>query len=228
MAFQRVIDSKGLNVPEYQYSSFAENVKNECIVIPSTSQVAFGSYSVFDFREKSCLLNDIVLQFQLQNPTGGTTIPNSATQTDPNMFPRMMPCWSWFTRIEIVQNNNIIDTIYPISNFLQHQMFTSDEERRKLNHGTGEYTNSINVYYKTFYNDSDFFYLPLWTYFKQNHIPLLYPKDDVQIRLYMNELKNCVLIESGSTPFQITGLTCNLLCNITRLGQDVKYLDYNH
>ena len=65
------------------------------------------------------------------------------------MYPRMIPCFGWFTRIEIVQNNNIIDTIYPISNFLKHQMFTSDEERKKINQGAGEYSNSVNCYYKT-------------------------------------------------------------------------------
>jgi hypothetical protein len=193
------------------------------VVIPSTSQVQFGGYSTFEFREKSCLLNDIVLQFQLQNPTGGSS-SSPTTQTNPNMYPRMIPCFGWFTRIEIVQNNNIIDTIYPISNFLQHQFMVSDEERKKLNHGAGNYNDSVNCYYKTWYNDSDFFYLPLWTYFKQNHIPLLYPKDDLQIRLCMQDLKNCVVVDPapGTPPFVLSGLTCNLICNITRLGQDVN------
>jgi hypothetical protein len=63
MAFSRIRDSRGLNIPEYQHSSFAENVRHETVIIPSTSQVAFGSYSIFDFKEKACLLNDIVLQF---------------------------------------------------------------------------------------------------------------------------------------------------------------------
>jgi hypothetical protein len=112
------------------------------------------------------------------------------------MYPRMIPCFGWFTRIEIVQNNNIIDTIYPISNFLKHQMFTSDEERKKLNHGAGDYLNSVNTYYKTWHNDSEYWYLPLWTYFKLNHIPLLNPKDDIQIRLYMADLKNCVIVQN--------------------------------
>jgi hypothetical protein len=224
MAYSRVIDAKGLNIPEFQYSSFAENVKNEHVIVPSTSQVAFGGYSTFDFREKSCLLNDIVLQFQLQNPTNGTNNPNPNTAIDADMYPRMIPCFGWFTRIEIVQNNNIIDTIYPISNFLKHQMFTSDEERKKLNHGAGDYLNSVNSYYKTWHNDSEYWYLPLWTYFKLNHIPLLYPKDDIQIRLYMDDLKNCVIQdpEAGTVPFSISGLSCNLICSVTRLGQDVN------
>jgi hypothetical protein len=53
MAFQRVIDSKGLNVPEFQYSSFAENVRNETVIVYPTSSVAFGGFTTFDFRAKS-------------------------------------------------------------------------------------------------------------------------------------------------------------------------------
>ena len=67
MAFSRIRDSRGLNILEYQHSSFAENVKHETVLIPSTSKLAFGAYSIFDFKEKACLLKDIVLQFQLSN-----------------------------------------------------------------------------------------------------------------------------------------------------------------
>ena len=42
MAFPRTTDNQGLNVPDYQYSNFATNVKNETVIIPSTSQVSFG------------------------------------------------------------------------------------------------------------------------------------------------------------------------------------------
>jgi len=218
MAFQRVIDSKGLNIPEYQFSSFAENVKNETVIIPSTSQVAFGGYSTFDFREKSLLLNDVVLQFQLQNVTGGT---KNTSGSDPNMYPRMIPCFAWFTRIEIVQNNNIIDTIYPVANFLHHQMFVADEQRKLLNYGAGNYLDSVNCYYKTFYGD--YWYLPLWSYFKTSHMPMLYPKDDLQIRLYMDNLSNLVITDPASgTPAFNASLSCNLICNVTRLGQDVN------
>ena len=132
--FQRVIDAQSLNIPEYQFSSIPSNIKNETVIIPSTSQVSFGGYSTFDFREKSLLLNDVVLQFNLSNVTGGTS--KTTAGADPNLYPRVIPAWAWFTRIEIVQNNNIIDTIYPISNFLQHQSFVADEVRKKIKQGT--------------------------------------------------------------------------------------------
>jgi hypothetical protein len=217
--FQRVVDNRGLNVPEYQYSSFAENTKNECVIIPSTSQVSFGGYSTFDFKEKSLLLNDIVLQFNISNVVGGTS--KTTAGPDSNLYPRTIPVWAWFTRIEIVQNNNIIDTIYPIANFLQHQCFVTDEQRKKFNQGAGIYNESTLCYNKLYYKES--FYLPLWTYFKNSHMPMLYPKDDLQIRLYLDNLSNLVIVDpASSTPAFSCSLTCNLICNITRLGQDVN------
>jgi hypothetical protein len=217
MAYERVISHDGLNIPSFQFSSIPSNIKQETVIIPSTSQVNWGAYSTFDFREKSLLLNDIVLQFNISNVVGGTS--KTTPGPDPNLFPRLIPSWAWFSRIEIVENNNIIDTLYPISNFLQHQCFVSDEERRKFNLGTGNYTES-SVNYNKLYNKESF-YLPLWTYFK-NHIPMLYPKDDLQIRLYMDQLSNLVITDpAATTPFSCS-ITANLICSITRMGQDVN------
>ena len=214
MSFARTYDSAGLNVPEYQYISAASNVKHDTVIVPSTSQVSFGAYSTFDFREKSLLLNDIVLQFQVLNLSCGT-------QTGTNL-PRLYPCFNWFTRIEIVQNNQVIDTIYPQANFLLHQCFLSDEDRLLMNNGAGNYSNAAQLYQKT--KNMDYWYLPLWTYFKTSHTPLLYPKDDIQIRVYMDQLVNCVFYDSsvaGST-LPSANVTCNLIANVTRLGQDVN------
>ena len=47
--YSRTRDSRGLNIPEYQSGS-AQNVKYETVSIPSTSQVAFNGYSLFDFK----------------------------------------------------------------------------------------------------------------------------------------------------------------------------------
>jgi hypothetical protein len=233
MAFSRIRNSRGLNIPEYQHSSFAENVRHETVIIPSTSQVAFGAYSIFDFKEKACLLNDLVLQFQVSNLNILTNTTNVNT-----LSPRLTPCWNWFTRIEIVQNNQIIDTIYPQSNFLLHQCFLSNEDRQLVNDGAGDYADFTKLFLKTntntqneiqftsLSNQGEYWYLPLWSYFQSSHIPMLYPKDDLQVRLYMDTLANCLYWDAtntnntGKTPS--ASLTCNLLCNVTRLGQDVN------
>ena len=50
MSFSRIRDPQNLNIPEYQHSH-QMNIKHETVIIPSTSQVAFGAYSIFDFKE---------------------------------------------------------------------------------------------------------------------------------------------------------------------------------
>ncbi len=55
MAYSRTRDSRGLNIPEYQNSN-VQNVKYETVIIPSTSQVAFGGYSIFDFKDKALFI----------------------------------------------------------------------------------------------------------------------------------------------------------------------------
>lgn len=81
----------------------------------------------------------------------------------------------------MVQNNQILDTIYPHSNFLQHQLFTTDEERKKINEGAGDYQATRSCWLKT-KNRDEFWYVPLWSYFRAGCIPCLYPKDELQIR----------------------------------------------
>ena len=96
--------------------------------------------------------------------------------------------------LSCVQNNQIIDTIYPQSNFLLHQCFLSDEDRQIVNDGAGDYANFAKLFLKTntslqndtyfssTSNQSEYWYLPLWSYFHTSHIPMLYPKDDLQIK----------------------------------------------
>jgi hypothetical protein len=232
MSFSRIRDPQNLNIPEYQHSHHM-NIKHETVIIPSTSQVAFGAYSIFDFKEKACLLNDIVLQFQVNN----LNILSNSTNVS-SCSPRLTPCWNWFTRIEIVQNSQIIDTIYPQSNFLLHQCFLSNEDRQLANDGAGDYADFTKLFMKTntsiqtesyftsTSNQGEYWYLPLWSYFHSSHIPMLYPKDDLQIRLYMDTLANCLYWDSANTnnsgKIPSANLTCNLLCNVTRLGQDVN------
>ena len=94
----RTITSEGLNLPTHQVTSFgSDEIRHETIIIPSTSQVAFGSYYVFDFKEKGLLLHDVALNFNVSAISGLTgSVAN---------YPNFVPSFFWFTRIEIVINN---------------------------------------------------------------------------------------------------------------------------
>ena len=218
MAYSRTRDSRGLNIPEYQSGS-SQNVKYETVIIPSTSQVAFGGYSLFDFKEKSCLINEVILQFKVNSLSAGP---------EEYYYPNFTPAFHWFQRIEVVQNNQILDTIYPHSNFLQHQLFTTDEERKKINEGAGDYQATRSCWLKT-RNRDEFWYVPLWSYFRAGRIPCLYPKDDLQIRLYMGNLSDNITVHHNAAAWPngvitqpTASITCNLIVNLTRLGQDLN------
>ena len=100
-------------------------MKHESIIIPSTSARTWGGYFVIDFRERNSILHDLTLQFNISALTGYTG--SNATS------PRYTPAFFWFSRIEFVQNNNVIDTIYSNQQFIYNQLFNYDEQRAILN-----------------------------------------------------------------------------------------------
>ena len=85
-------------------------------------------------------------------------------------------------------NNNIIDTIYGVEQFIKNQLFISDEKRKALNYGIGDYNNAVMRGNNTQYGKT--YFVPLSTFFNISHMPLLYPKDDIQIRIYMENFSN--------------------------------------
>ena len=115
-----VVNKQGLNVQASQHINIPQ-MKHESIIVPSTSAPSWGGYFVIDFRERNCILHDLVLQFNVSALTGYT----GANATSP----RYTPAYFWFTRIEIVQNNNVIDTVYSNQQFLMNQLYSNDEQR---------------------------------------------------------------------------------------------------
>ena len=76
------------------------------VLIPSTSQPSWGGYSIFDLKEKGCSIHEITIKLNISPITGLT-----GTQAN---YPNYNPAFFFLQRLEIVINNNIIDTIYII------------------------------------------------------------------------------------------------------------------
>ena len=206
-------DSKGLYLPSHQITEVPSNVRHESILIPSTSQPSWGGYFIFDLREKSCIVHDLSIQFlagSLTPQTGDSAI---------NVIPRYTCAFQWYQRIELVVNNNVIDTIYPIQQYLMHNIFYLNEKRALVNSGAGNPSDLTQRYNMS--STSSYWHVPLWSFFKNGHIPLLYPKDDVQLRVYMDTLANSVVGTSGRT-YPTPSLSANLVVDLTRLGQEVN------
>jgi hypothetical protein len=207
----RQINNQGLNIPASQHTSIPSGLKHETVIIPSTSQPAWGSYFVFDFKEKALSLHNIAIQFnvsQLTGMTGGTSL-------------RYTTAFSWFSRIEIVINNQVIDTIYPHQQFLLNNLFNNDEKRLLINKASGDYADRTKR--QTLAGTISDYYVNLWTLFNQTHISLLYPKDDVQLRVYMDTLANNAICTGTATTDPISTIrSANLICSITRFSGEVN------
>ena len=63
-----------------------------------------------------------------RKPTGGFFLSALTGYTGSNATsPGYTPAFFWFSRIELVQNNNVIDTIYSNQQFISNQLFNYDE-----------------------------------------------------------------------------------------------------
>ena len=204
-----VVNKHGHNVAHSQHIHLPQ-MKHESIIIPSTSAPTWGGYFVIDFRERNCILHDLTIQFNVSALTGYTS--TNATS------PRYTPAFFWFSRIELVQNNNVIDTIYPNQQFLSNQLFNFDEQRTIINLSCGAYNNTTQR--ATLAASANSYYVDLWNYFQQTHIPILSQKDDLQVRIYMDSLANNAVTGTAvlSTGPTSTINSANLIARVTRLN----------
>lgn len=205
---KKVVNSKGLNVSHHQ-SHEIPHMRNETILIPSTSQPNFGSYFIFDLKEKGCLLHDLGIEF-ITGPITGQNL-NTTTYT-----PRFAPAIFWFSRIEIVINSQVIDTIYPLNQFVHHQVFNDDVKRQLINQSMGAYDSVQQRFYKAAKNSR--YHVNLFTLFNQAHIPLLFAKDDIQLRVYMETTTNIIVPDASQSTVCSTGpISANLIARVSKL-----------
>ena len=195
----------GLTVSHHQHVDIPE-MKHETVVIPSTSAPSFGSYFIFDCKEKGVLLHNLAIQVNM-SAIGGYT--NSSP------YPHYAPLCFLFNRIEIVLNNTVIDTWYPLNNFVHVNLFNPDEKRRMINNQMGPYDNQTTRY--TLSSSANTYYISLETLFKQSHPVLIYPKDDLQLRVYTNNITDIVVPGGLSGTPTSTINYANLLCTVSRL-----------
>jgi hypothetical protein len=204
-----VTNSDGLRIPFHQYTDIPRNLKHETYIIPSTSAPSWGGYFTFDFKEKSTMIHNLRLQFYVSAISGLTGSVSG--------YPNYNPSQMWFTRLEIVQNGNVIDTRYPIEQYLHTQWFNSDENRLKINTAAGLY--SSNTARNALATTASAYYIDLTSLFNLGHIPILFQSSEVQLRIYMDTLANQVNVSTltGTPISTISG--SNLIAKITRLPQ---------
>jgi hypothetical protein len=160
----------GVNLPEQQALMLIHQT-NEYIVIPSSSTPNYSSYFTIDIREKGIELHNITLQFNVTcSITGGTSA-------------RLAPCFFWFDRIDFVINGTVFDTYFPLEQFLNAHLWNWEEDQGFSNTGAGSYASTTGRVTLSTLGVANDWYLPLFTFIDSTHPVLLYPKDDIQIRV---------------------------------------------
>ena len=202
MSTKRVTYDIGLNIPASQYTN-VESMAHEILIVPSNTTPLWNTQVNVDIREKNCLLHNLCLKFNVSAITGVT----NAYYT---------PAWFWFHHIDLVVNGQTIDTIYGNQQFLQHQLFNFDEKRKFNNVTAGDYTSVAQR--RALASASNDYYVPLWSFFKQTHMPLLYAKDDIQLRIFMDSASNNIVLPTGATGTPVSTFNnLQVLLNVSKL-----------
>lgn len=208
----RVKHESGLNLSHHQAVSVPANqqVLNE--IIPSVSQPTFGGYFVIDYKTKGVELKNATLQFNVSALTdGGSTILSSKSS------PSFLPFYFAIQKLEIVINNQVLDTLYANQLFLLNQVLFSDDERLIMNNLVGNYASTPQQQYLAS-QTSDYF-IELRTIFSQAHVSLLSNSHEIQLRVYMNTLAQSISYNGYNFTNAPTANInyCNLITEIIKL-----------
>jgi hypothetical protein len=205
--------SLGLNLPSRQSVTVPANLKSEVVIIPSTSTPSWGSYFIFDVKERNCIISDLLIQFNI-NTIGGVT--GTATS-----YPHYSPATFFLQKVELVINNITVDTLYPVQQFTAQQFFNDDNDRVYINNLQGSY-NSI-IQRNTLATSTSNYYVKLRTVYNECHIPILSDSHNLQVRCYMETLTNVVQTGSGQTTGTLTGTinSANIICKVLKIPSEI-------
>lgn len=223
----------GINLAPHQAVSHPAGLNHELVQIPSTSIPNWGGMFVVDLKDKGMEIHNISLQFNISRISGlsftsvNNTVSPPITNQGTYVNAAFLPAWYLFSRIELVQNNVILDTIYSGEQFLVNNILYSDKERLAKNTAAGHYIqlqHRITKAQKT----SDYI-VNLHTLFDESKIAIITQNHEVQLRIYMSSLSDVVCnVTSGltvddGTVYTITGTPyatinfCNAIVKATKL-----------
>ena len=207
----------GLNLSAKQAVSVPNNLRSEYIIIPSVSTAQFGSYFIFDIKERNTIVSDIIIAFNVTAITGLTgSVAN---------FPHFSPATFWIQKCELVMNNVTIDTLYPIQEFISQQFLFSDEDRVLINNMQGSYASATQR--NSLATATSNYYIKLRSLFNECHLPLLSDSHNLQIRVYMEQLSNIVMTTGLTGTASSSINSANNILKLMKLPAEIATNRYN-
>lgn len=202
-----------LNLPANQAAGVSKELKHETVRVPSSSTPVWGSFFNVLLRQKNFELHNTTLELSL-NALSGVTDSSGASCG-------ISPTWFWFTRIDVLINGVTLQSLYPLSQFLRTQYFSTCDEKRTLacyQSGCDANISTSSLISKS--STASVWYLPMRTLFDNCSLPLLFQSQDVELRFYMDTLSNQIVTTNNRTFTGTPSATINsaqLLLNVTQL-----------
>lgn len=198
--------STGMSVTNNQSEGVPSGLITEIIQIPSVSQCQFGSLFVIDIKETNILLNNITLAF---STTAGVTGLTGATTT------ALSPFVYAFSRIELVVNNIVIDSIYGNQQHIIQNQLNYNYDRDHINQAWGAYDQLSKR--QTLATTANTYFVNLQCFVDQIKFPILNSSHTLQLRIYMNNLADLLTTTGTITGTAACALTAVAICKVTRL-----------
>lgn len=174
------------SLKESQAVSLAGDLRHETLIIQSSSTPIWGGSFLIDIKEKNIIVNNISLSL-----TTGAVVGTSLVGS-------FSPSFFFFTKIDIIQNGNIIDVVYPNENFIRNQLLNGDPDRLQINNSAGNYASSTQRGLLSSTTTSNNFIIYLSTYLDQVKSALLTDSHNIRLRVYLDTLSNVYNVTSGT------------------------------
>ena len=197
--------STGMSLTNNQSEGVPSGLITEIIQIPSVSQCQFGSLFVIDIKETNILLNNITLAFTTLAGVSGIT----ATTVG------LAPFVYAFSRIELVVNNIVIDSIYGNQQHIIQNQLNYDFDRSHINQSWGAYDQVTKR--NTLASGANTYFVNLQCFVDQIKFPILNSSHTLQLRIYMNPLSEILTTTGTVTGTAACSLTAVAICKVTRL-----------
>ena len=218
--YQSRIKVGNTTLPFHQAKYHPSGLRHEVSLIPQTSQANFGSYYILDYKEGLNKLDNISLVFKVSALTHDLGEDDNGKA----IRPAFVPSYFWVNRIEIVQSNAIIDTIYSSEQFILNQLIYRDAERLTHNNLSGNYASREQRANKAATTSE--YHIHLHTFIDQTKLNVLANSDNIQLRVYLNPLDQ-ITDNAGVKPLGIptaTILSSSLVVKHTKLNHSGLHL----
>jgi hypothetical protein len=206
---QSTIVTKGHNLKASQFGNqgiVTENSRHTIQTFNPTSNASFGSSFQFDIKTKNYKFNEIVLGFLIDNITG-VTGGSGAYLVPPDFL---------IQRIELsFAGGQVLQNLYADSNFILNQLMVPDEQRAIFNSFDNYKTTANRI---TRSAGPNWHYIRLRTLFSTCQLPVLTNGHEFSIRIFMNNVTDCINMNSGTGTPVCNILQSQLIARVSQIG----------